>query len=100
MAANFTKLVDQLERLAQTATIDNALQSELRQLLTFLTVFVQVADQPFSDVLAVLIEFKYLTVQDYRVGKVREPNKELEPLTSCSKYGDAEEICSHLHHLL
>jgi hypothetical protein len=58
-----------------------------------------VAEQAFQDVVAVLIEIKYLTPVDIHSTRVRELQKEVELLTVRSRYRDAEEICSRLHHL-
>ena len=58
-----------------------------------------VAEQAFRDVVVVLIEIKYLAPSDLNSDRIRELQKDFDLLTVRSRYRDAEEICSRLHHL-
>jgi len=72
---------------------------DLRRVLSFIVKVSHVAEQAFQDVVAVLIEIKYLTAADLLSSRVRELQKQVELLTVRSRYRDVEEICSRLHHL-
>jgi hypothetical protein len=93
-------IVNEIEDVLGVATADPGISSaDLRRVLAFLAKVAQVVDQSFQDVLAVLIEFKFVTANDLNSGRVRLLDKELELLVSRSRYRDAEEICSRLSHL-
>jgi len=94
------QLVDQLSDMAETAAHDeNISNPDLRRTLRFLSKVIQVVEQAFQDVLSTLIEFKYITAEDLNSGRLQQLAKELDLLQSRSRYRDAEEICSRLHHL-
>lgn len=94
------RLVDQLSDMAETAARDeNISNPDLRRTLRFLSKVIQVVEQAFQDVLSTLIEFKYITADDLNSGRLNQLAKELDLLQSRSRYRDAEEICSRLHHL-
>lgn len=96
----FDSLVDQITDMAEAVTVDeNISDFDLRRVLRFLTKVIQVVEQAFQDVLTTMIEFKYVSDEDLHSGRVRQLAKELELLESHSRYRDAEEICSRLHHL-
>lgn len=94
------QIVHQLEDMLGAAIDDPRLSgNDLRRVLAFLTKVVQVVDQAFQDVFAVLIDFKYLSADDIASGRFMEMRKNLDLLLARSRYRDAEEICSRLHHL-
>src|SRR5436190_13194244 len=96
----FDQLVNQLSDMAESIAHDtNISNSDLRRTLRFLSKVIQIVEQAFQDVLSTLIEFKYLTDEDLSSGRLRELAKELELLQARSRYRDALEICSRLHHL-
>lgn len=93
-------LVRELNDLTETALLRARLEPpDLRRVLAFTAKVSQVADQAFQDVLAVLIEVKYLAASDLRPDRIRDVRKQVELLTARSRFRDAEEICSRLHHL-
>ncbi len=94
------QLVNQLSDMAETVARDENISNfDLRRTLRFLSKVIQVVEQAFQDVLSTLIEFKYITADDLHSGRLKQLAKELELLQSRSRYRDAEEICSRLHHL-
>ncbi len=96
----FNELVDQLSDMAEAVAINESISNfDLRRVLRFLSKVIQVVEQAFQDVLTTMIEFKYVTNDDFQSGRIRLLSKELELLQSRSRYRDAEEICSRLHHL-
>jgi hypothetical protein len=72
---------------------------DVRTVLRFINKVVQVADQAFQDVYAVLIDVQFLQESDLASGQIVEVRRSLALLLSRSRYRDAEEICSRLHHL-
>lgn len=95
----FEDVVDQIEDLVQAATNSDSLSdSGLRDILGFLTKVAQVIEQAFSDVLTVLIELKHTTPQNWNIDRPHL-SAQLDQLLVRSRYRDAEEICSRLHHL-
>jgi hypothetical protein len=72
---------------------------DVRTVLRFITKVVQVADQAFQDVYAVLIDIQFLQESDLTTGHIVEVRRSLALLMARSRYRDAEEICSRLHHL-
>lgn len=96
----FNSLAHELQDFAKSVLADRRLQSpDLRRVLGFIAKVSQVAEQALQDTVAVLIEIKYLTAEDLGSSRVRELQKQIEMLTVRSRYRDAEEICSRLHHL-
>lgn len=89
-------LTDLTDAVIQEAALT---KFDLRRLLRFLSRVVQVVEQAFQDILALMIEFKYFTEADKQAGRLPQLAKELELLQARSRYRDAEEICSRLHHL-
>lgn len=85
-----------VESISKAPSVSGA---DLRRVLKFLAKVVQVVDQAFRDVYALLIELKYMTVRDVKSGRVRELLKELDLLKARDRYRDAEQICSRLHSL-
>jgi len=71
----------------------------LRTTLRFINRVIEVVDQAFGEVYAVLVEISLLEEDDLFAGRVREVRRSIELLTMRSRYRDAEEICSRLHHL-
>src|SRR5262245_54009031 len=99
MPSQLESLTAQVKDMVRTVIADPGIgDPELRRVLRFLTKVVQVVDQSFQDVLALLYEFKYVTVADVQTEKVSDLRKELDLLRARSRYRDAEEICSRLHH--
>lgn len=94
------ELVHQIESMVGTVAADTAIaDSDMRLVLGFFAKMALVVDQAFSDVLAVLIELKYLTPSGLAGGQATNLRKQLDLVTSRSRYRDAEEICSRLHNL-
>lgn len=95
-----SEVVNQIEDLAYSVAGSQAVDAtELRRVLGFVTKVVQVVDHAFQDVLALLIELTYVTAADLREGRLQELSKAMDLLVARSRYRDAEEICSRLHHL-
>lgn len=93
-------LVVEVEGLARTVLADPRVQGgDLRRVLGFIADVAKVVDTSFQDVLAVLIELKYLTEDDLHSGRLVDIRKQLDQVTARSRYRDAWEICSQLHHL-
>jgi hypothetical protein len=93
-------LVVEVEGLTRTVLADPRVQGgDLRRALAFIADVAQVVDTSFQDVLAVLIELKYLTKDDLNSGRLLDIRKQLDQVTARSRYRDAWEICSQLHHL-
>lgn len=96
----FDRLVDQITDMAEAVAVDQGIDDfDLRRVLRFLSKVIQVVEQAFQDVLTTMIELKYVTYEDLNTNRVRVLAKELDLLESRSRYRDAEEICSRLHHL-
>jgi hypothetical protein len=96
----FNALADELQDFTTAVVTKAHLNApDLRRVLSFIAKVSHVAEQAFQDVVAVLIEIKYLTPADLDAQKNRDLQKQLELLTVRSRYRDVEEICSRLHHL-
>ncbi|MBF0456542.1 MAG: hypothetical protein HQK99_01435 [Nitrospirae bacterium] len=94
------RVVHQIEDMLVSAVDDRSISDyDLRQLLRFIAKVVQIVEQAFQDVFSVLIDFKYLSVEDFHSRRLVELRKNLDLLLARSRYRDAEEICSRLHHL-
>lgn len=94
------RVVQQLEDIVSTAASDtNVSDYDLRRVLSFIAKVVHVVDQAFADVYSLLVEFKYLSLDDKESGRLDQLRKELDLIQARSRYRDAEEICSRLHHL-
>ena len=86
------ELVYQIEGMVGTVAADPAIaDADLRRVLSFVAKMALVVDQAFQDVLAVLIDLKYMTEGDLASGEVRNLRKQLELVTSRSRYRDAED---------
>src|SRR3954470_17431526 len=72
---------------------------DLRTVLKFVNKVVQLVDEAFQDVYVVLVDISLLDDDDLGTDRVKEARRSLALLTAKSKYRDAEEICSRLHHL-
>ena len=96
----FNALADELQEFATAVVTQAQLEApELRRVLSFIAKVSQVAEQAFQDVAVALIEIKYLAPSDLNSKRISELQKQVELLTVRSRYRDAEEICSRLHHL-
>ena len=73
--------------------------TDLRRVLGFVVKVAHVVEQALQDVLVVLIDIKHLTPEDIKSNRLVEMKKQVDLLTVQSRYRDAEEICSRLHHL-
>lgn len=94
------RVVQQLEDIVGTAASDPSISDhDLRRVLSFIAKVVHVVDQAFADVFALLVEFKYLSLDDIESVRLDDLRKELDLILARSHYRDAEEICSRLHHL-
>lgn len=93
-------LADELEMMTATVVNEASVSSpDLRSVLRFINKVLQVVDQAFEDVYAVLIDVKLLGEKDVPSDRVAELRRSLAMLRARSRYRDAEEICSRLHHL-
>ena len=94
------RIISQIKQLVERTTSSPTVSgADLRRVLAFLAKVSQVVDQAFSDVLAVLIEIKFLEEGDFHNGRIEELQKEVNLLVARSYYRDAVEICSRLKHL-
>jgi hypothetical protein len=94
------RVVHQLEDIVGTASTDASISDhDLRRVLGFIAKVVHVVDQAFADVYSLLVEFKYLSLDDKESGRLDQLRKELDLILARSHYRDAEEICSRLKHL-
>ncbi len=93
-------LSDQLHRMtAAVVRGDQIGDADVRTVLRFINKVVQVVDQAFEDVYAVLVDVRLLQPGDLVSGRLVEVRRDVALLLSRSRYRDAEEICSRLHHL-
>jgi hypothetical protein len=93
-------LVEQLEKMVLSVTSDrNINDSDLRRVLRFVSKIVQVVNQAFLNIYPILIEIKFLKMEDLQTGKLPEILKELELLNSRDYYRDIELICGQLKEL-
>lgn len=97
--SGFAALANELQEIANTAVTAKLNAADLRRVLSFVAKVSNVAEQAFQDVVPVLVEIKYLRPEDINSGRIREIQMQVELLTNRSRYRDAEEICSRLHHL-
>lgn len=96
----FNALAHELQDFTSSVIAIRRLNSpDLRRVLAFIAKVSQVAEQALQDVVAVLVEIKYLTPADLNSSRIHELRKQIELLTVRSRYRDVEEICSRLHHL-
>jgi hypothetical protein len=96
----FNALAHELQDFTNSVLSIQRLNSpDLRRVLAFIAKVSQVAEQALQDVVAVLVDIKYLTAADLDSSRIRELQKQIELLTVRSRYRDVEEICSRLHHL-
>lgn len=96
----FNALAHELQEFTNSVLAIQRLNSpDLRHVLAFIAKVSQVAEQALQDVVAVLVDVKYLTAADLNSSSVHELQKQIELLTVRSRYRDVEEICSRLHHL-
>src|SRR5439155_20798320 len=72
---------------------------DLVRVLRFIGSVVTVVGQAFDEVLATLIQLSYLKPDHLREPRRSELLEDLDRLMQRSRYRDAEEICSRLHHL-
>lgn len=100
VARELDHLTDQLGSMTSVVVGDERIAPpEVRTVLRFINKVVQVADQAFQDVYTVLIDIQFLQESDLTTGRVVEVRRSLALLMARSRYRDAEEICSRLHHL-
>jgi hypothetical protein len=93
-------LTDQLTSMTSTVVGDTSIAPpDLRTVLRFISKVVQVADQAFQDVYLVLMDVQFLRQDDLSTDHLIEVERALASLMARSRYRDAEEICSRLHHL-
>ena len=93
-------LVVDIEGLARTVLADPRVQGgDLRRVLAFIANVAKVVDTSFQDVLAVLIELKYLTEDDLHSGRILHVRKQLDQVTATSTFRDAWQICDQLRYL-
>jgi hypothetical protein len=96
----FGALAAEVQDLAGAVVAKSHLPAaDLRHVLSFIAKVTSVAEQAFQDVVSVLVDIKLLTPDDLASGQIREIMRSVELLTLRSRYRDAEEICSRLHHL-
>ncbi|MDG2530112.1 hypothetical protein [Caulobacter endophyticus] len=69
------------------------------RVLAFLSKVAHVVDQAYRDVLALLIDVKYVGDDAFQTGEIRDFQRRAERILETSHYRDAEEICSRLRTL-
>jgi hypothetical protein len=100
MSDDFENGVEDLKDAVLRSSTDLTVsQSDLRDILGFLTKVVQVVDQTFQDVYTLAIELVYVTPDDLMSGRARRLQQNLDLLVARSHYQQTEEICSRLKHL-
>jgi hypothetical protein len=100
IAGELDRLTDQLGSMTSAVVADTRITPpDVRAVLRFVNKVVQVVDQAFQDVYAVLIDIQFLQHRDLETGQHVEVRRSLVLLMARSRYRDAEEICSRLHHL-
>lgn len=94
------QLTDQLGSMTTTVVgVPGIAPPDVRTVLRFVNKVVQVVDHAFQDVYAILIDVQFLQEGELSTGRIIELRRSLALLRSRSRYRDAEEICSRLHHL-
>ncbi|MBU3030828.1 hypothetical protein [Paracoccus marinaquae] len=88
-----------LREMARSAAGSGADSFQLRRILRFVGEVVQVVDQCFEPVYALLIDIAYLTNEDLARDRPLQLRKELDLILAKSHFRDAAEICSRLRHL-
>ncbi len=73
--------------------------TDVRTVLRFINKVLQVLDQAFEDVYACLVDVRLLSDADLGTSRLQEVRRSVALLKARSRYRDAEEICSRLHHL-
>jgi len=91
-------IVDDLEGVALEA-VQNQPPVVSARILAFLTKVAHVVDQAYRDVLALLIDVKYVGDDALSAGEIRDFQRRAEQILEISHYRDAEEICSRLRTL-
>lgn len=93
-------IVDEVEGVAlASAKLEAITDDELSEILSFLAKVSHVVEQAFCDVLAILIEIKFLRPRDLSSNKIHDLRRKTALVLARSRYRDAEEICSRLGHL-
>jgi hypothetical protein len=94
------ELAVELRQMASAVATNPTIPSaDLRRVLRFLTKVLEVVDQSFQDVYGILIDIQFLTPVLVATGRVEQLQADLQEVFSRSRFRDAEEICSRLHHL-
>jgi len=98
--SDFEQVVEQIKAaVLETSTSQSVNDTDLRDVLAFLTKVVQVVDQSFQDVYTLAIELAYLGPGDVGTERMRRLQMDLELLMATSHYRESLEICSRLKHL-
>jgi len=94
------ELAEQLHGMTESAVADTRIVDEdVVRILRFIGSVVAVVAQAFDEVLGTLIEVSYLRPEHLREPRRSELLADLDRVMQRSRYRDAEEICSRLHHL-
>jgi hypothetical protein len=92
-------LVREIDALVASVSLSPLEDAEVRRTLRFLSQVIMVVEQAFQDVLALLVEVKYLAPSDLGTATFTNLRKQVDLLTARSHYRDAAEVCSRLRHL-
>src|SRR3954451_24158033 len=93
-------LSQQLRDMTTAVVADDGLQAvEVRTVLRFINKVLQVLDQAFEDVYACLVDVRLLREDDLGSEHFSDVRRTVALIHARSRYRDAEEICSRLHHL-
>jgi len=93
-------LSQQLRDMTTAVVAHDGLQAvEVRTVLRFINKVLQVLDQAFEDVYACLVDVRLLREDDLGSEHFSDVRRTVALIHARSRYRDAEEICSRLHHL-
>ncbi len=101
MNANSNELhgvVSDIEAVALRAAKDQPPEISAR-VLAFLTKVAHVVDQAYRDVLALLIDLRFIGDDALATGEIQDLRRRVALVLETSRYRDAEEICSRLKSL-
>jgi hypothetical protein len=100
MSHQLADLVEEIDSFVDSAASTPGLaEPDVRRVLRFISQVIQVVEQSFQDVLALLVDIKLLRPEELKPARIDELRRSSELLTARSRFHDALEICSKLRHL-